>query len=259
MSVSGSLTQSDTFKWKIPQFLKKLDDGEILSQEFSVTDLDNKSGNCVLYIPKKESQGYVDIFLQNKGSTVLNLSYNISIEDKDGVRKKNCTGNKEFGIVENKSWLVYKFIALFELMLKSSKSLLPGGELTLVLEIEKPGIKSPTTCLSKNIEVLLHDTQFTDIKILCQGEVFPCHRNLLVTRSPVFKIMCTKEFKEGVTGEIKLNSMKPEIVKVMLLIVLILNVVVLVWEWQLYVKEVNIFFHLITCGNFSNKHYLLTF
>ena len=38
MSVSGRLTQSDTFKWKIPQFLKKLDDGEILSQEFSVTD-----------------------------------------------------------------------------------------------------------------------------------------------------------------------------------------------------------------------------
>ena len=231
MSVSGSLTQSDTFKWKIPQFLKKLDDGEILSQEFSVIDLDNKSGFCVLRIPKNKSLDYVSIFLRNKSSTVLNLKFNISIEEKEGVRKKTCTGNKEFGIVENKNWGSSQFISLDELKVKSSKSILPGGELTVVLEIEKPGIKSSTTCLSKHLGELLHDTEFTDINILCKGEVFNCHRNLLVTRSPVFKIMCSQEFKEGVTGEIKLNSMKPEIVKVMLLIVLILIVVELVCEW----------------------------
>ena len=83
-----------------------------------------------------------------------------------------------------------------------------------MLEIDKPGIKSPIEILSKHLEGLLLDTEFTDIKILCQDEVFPCHRNLLATRSPVLKIMCLQDFKEGVTGEIKLDSVKPAIVKV---------------------------------------------
>ena len=210
MSVSGTLTQSDTFKWKIPEFLKKLFSGDITSQEFSVTDLDDKSGNCSLLI-SNESPDHVGIFLQNKSSNVLNLLYHFSIEDvNEGLIMKTRSSKREF---KDNAWGFLKFFALDELKQKSSK-ILSGGELTVVLEIDKPGIKSPIEILTKHLEELLLDTEFTDIKILCQDEVFPCHRNLLASRSPVLKIMCSQDFKEGVTGEIKLDSVKPPIVKV---------------------------------------------
>jgi hypothetical protein len=210
MSASGTLTQSDTFKWKIPEFLKKLYSVYITSQEFSVTDLDDKSGNCSLLI-SNESPDHVGIFLQNKSSNVLNLSFHFSIEDKEGINKKISSYKCEFDI--NKALGFPKFFALDELKQKSSK-ILSGGELTVVLEIDKPGIKSPIEILTKHLEELLLDTEFTDIKILCQDEVFPCHRNLLASRSPVLKIMCLQDFKEGVTGEINLDCMEPLIVKV---------------------------------------------
>ena len=211
MSASGTLAQSDTFKWKIPEFLKKICSGDITSQEFSVTDLDHKSGNCSLLIRKNESPNHVDIFLQNKSSNVLNLLYHFSIEDvNEGLIMKTRSSKREF---KDNAWGFPKFFTLDELKQKSSK-ILPGGELTVVLEIDKPGINSQIEILNKHLEELLLDTEFTDIKILCQDEVFPCHRNLLASRSPVLKIMCSQDFKEGVTGEIKLDSVKPPIVKV---------------------------------------------
>ena len=211
MSAIGTLTQSDTFKWKIPEFLKKLFSGDITSQEFSVTDLDNRSGNCNIFISKYGSPDHVGIFLQNKSSNVLNLLYHFSIEDvNEGLIMKTRSSKREF---KDNAWGFLKFFALDELKQKSSK-ILSGGELTVVLEIDKPGIKSPIEILTKHLEELLLDTEFTDIKILCQDEVFPCHRNLLASRSPILKIMCSQDFKEGVTGEIKLDSVKPPIVKV---------------------------------------------
>ena len=231
MAVSGTITPLESvysFKWKIPQFLQRIESAEaminITSPPFPVCDLENKQGECTLLIQILKASKYVGNVLQNECSSNLTMSYSAGLQKKNGkiIRLKAlsrheypCSGKAE------SSWGIKSFISI-DVLKKDRKKLLPGGELTVVLELTKPEPKSPTLCLSNHIEGLFQDTEFSDIKILCQDEIFHCHRNLLSVRSPVLKIMCGQGFKEGASGEIKLDSMQPEIVKVCMVLFIVL-------------------------------------
>ena len=56
--------------------------------------------------------------------------------------------------------------------------------------------------------------EFTDIKIICQGKIFNCHRSLLSAKSPYFAAMFSKAFKEGNSTEIFMDSIHPDILEV---------------------------------------------
>ena len=80
----------------------------------------------------------------------------------------------------------------------------------------KPGPKTSVSSLLEDYQLSFLDEEFSDVKIKVKGETFPCHRYVLASRSPVLKAMVRHGFKEGITGEINLDSMDPEIVKVLI-------------------------------------------
>ena len=73
---------------------------------------------------------------------------------------------------------------------------------------------SPTT-LSTDLLNLLTSGDYTDLEIFCKDDkVIKCHKNILSSRSDVFKKMLDSDFKEGNTGTIKLDYMEFHIVQV---------------------------------------------
>ena len=57
------------------------------------------------------------------------------------------------------------------------------------------------TAMSNNIGKLLQNDVFSDFKIICQGKVYPVHRNILACSSSVFHPMLTNDTLENQTGQ----------------------------------------------------------
>ena len=110
--------------------------------------------------------------------------------------------------------------------------LLPGGNLTLVFQITVyskgktlSGSEDSAKILRKDqsqkqvcdhLGQVLADKEFSDVEILCDGSVFPCHQIILAARSPVFRAMLQADMKEKETRKIDIEDSKPEIVGEML-------------------------------------------
>ena len=100
-----------------------------------------------------------------------------------------------------------------------------SGSVCLVWSPEKrlykPTLPSNTKAEAKSVELGLADDlekefsnmQFADTKLLCNGDMFDCHKFILAARSPVFNAMFNNEMKENIIKEVNLDSMKPEILK----------------------------------------------
>ena len=225
MATFGSLSSADSshsFKWIIPDFLQSVSKtGDFISSpNFPVWDSNNKSGDCNLkiYLKGKVNSNSVELYLYNQSSFARTLSYSLSLEEKEGNESNKMKFEIEMAAKENKgdNFGSSEFIKLDKLK-ENSSILLPGGTLTINLNIMKPGPKSGVTSLSEDYQLSFLDEEFSDVKIKVKGETFPCHRYVLASRSPVLKAMVRPGFKEGITGEINLDSMEPEIVKVTVL------------------------------------------
>ena len=66
-------------------------------------------------------------------------------------------------------------------------SLLPGGTLTICLEVIKPGPQNAVSCLSGDLENSMEDSQFSDCLIETSNLTIKCHKFMLASRSSVFK------------------------------------------------------------------------
>ena len=64
---------------------------------------------------------------------------------------------------------------------------------------------------------LFLNEEFSDIKIKCHGELFPCHKNVLAARSKYFKT-CLSQVgsKESEDGIIEITDFPPKIVESLL-------------------------------------------
>ena len=67
-------------------------------------------------------------------------------------------------------------------------SLLPGGTLTIWLEVIKPGPESAVSCLSGDLENCFENPEFTDCLIETSTSKLKVHKFILASRSPVFKV-----------------------------------------------------------------------
>ncbi|KAE8392509.1 hypothetical protein BDV23DRAFT_170833 [Aspergillus alliaceus] len=76
--------------------------------------------------------------------------------------------------------------------------------------------KDEATAKMKEL-VLSHflNPKYSDLSIICSGEVFPAHQNIVCPQSRYFEIACDGRFKEG-NGEIRLNDRDPMLVRKML-------------------------------------------
>ncbi|KAG8178404.1 hypothetical protein JTE90_005294 [Oedothorax gibbosus] len=70
--------------------------------------------------------------------------------------------------------------------------------------------------LSEDFQYLLDENPFSDITLKCGDVNIPSHRNILASRSPVFKAMLRKTTQESQTGAIQIEDIHPDTVRAML-------------------------------------------
>jgi len=92
------------------------------------------------------------------------------------------------------------------------------GEETVTINTTKLPEESITSSqlkgeLSMHFGKMLDSPQFSDVQILCQGEMIPCHRNILAARTPYFEAMFEHDMKENTTREVEIKDFDLETVK----------------------------------------------
>jgi len=170
---------------------------------------------------------YVAVFLTSRLQGDLDVKYDFSVLKSDNT----CWGRigntfKKFCPDQN-SWGYGKAFSKAKLMEKQNE-LLPNGCLTIVCNLEifysdktTQGKKRPRLDFSPPPEhnVKLGDQlseafsggQFSDVTLVCEEKMFPCHKVILSARSDVFKAMFSHEnTKEGQTNQVDITDTDPD-------------------------------------------------
>ena len=224
-----------TFTWTIENFKNRNEKfgDPISSSLISVTGSDNKVTKwCFLVYPKgrqANNKECVCVFLKNMNYFNVRASWDGWLLDENARKMNAMVGDS---MVVKKGHLIGS--PDFMKQIDMTDNLLPGGNLTLFFEITVysegktlSGSKdSEDTIISKkdrsllqlsdHLGQVLEDQEFSDVEILCDGSVFPCHQIILAARSPVFRAMLQADMKEKQTRKIDIEDSKPEIVGEML-------------------------------------------
>jgi len=96
------------------------------------------------------------------------------------------------------------------------------GEEMVTHKLSKLPEKSVTPTLLKgkltgDLKKMLENNKFSDFRIICQGEVIPCHRAILSSRSEIFGAMLEHNMKESETGEVEINDFNLRTMKAVVL------------------------------------------
>jgi len=119
-------------------------------------------------------------------------------------------------------------------LLDKNAAFLPDGVFTVKTIITIPGEETVTHTSSKlpqksvtptqlkqklteDFKTMLENQSFSDFRIICQGEVVPCHRVILSARSDIFGAMLEHNMKESETGEVVINDFDLTTVKALLM------------------------------------------
>jgi len=70
--------------------------------------------------------------------------------------------------------------------------------------------------LAQDFSQLFESENYSDVTVTCADKEFRCHKNILASRSPVFKTMLESDMKEKKTGRIEIKNMSSEVVGDML-------------------------------------------
>ncbi|TFK07466.1 T-complex protein 1 subunit gamma [Platysternon megacephalum] len=70
--------------------------------------------------------------------------------------------------------------------------------------------------MSQGLKQMYLNQQFCDATLVVEGRRFPCHKVLLASVSPYFRVMFTSSFKESQDGEVLLKAIAPSIIQSML-------------------------------------------
>jgi len=117
---------------------------------------------------------------------------------------------------------------------EENSSFFPDGVLTVKVNIKIHGeetVTHKTTMLpdesitasqlkgelSDHFRKLLKSPQFSNFRIICQGQIIPCHRNILAARSEIFEAMLEHKMVENQTGQVEIKDFDLETVKAVLL------------------------------------------
>ena len=161
--------------------------------------LDNLNGGFTIKISfssKLESGGVTysgSIGSLIKGFSKEEYNYQCYNIDKDGRRKGGMALYSGFGDVFGLS----NSLEIKDMTIKYTIMF------NLDLNIQAFQSSSPLTLSKRLSERLFLNDEFSDVKILCEDKIFPCHKNILGSQSKVFKSMlCNKDMVEASSGEI---------------------------------------------------------
>ena len=77
--------------------------------------------------------------------------------------------------------------------------------------------RSPLTLGKRLSEKLFLKDEFSDVKILCEDKIFPCHKNILGSQSEVFKSMLSNtDMVEASSREIKIADISAKVMETLL-------------------------------------------
>ena len=214
------------FTWTIDNFIDR-QDNIVKSPHFWVEKRGFRTTEwCLNLFPKgtrSDSEDHVDLSLYNVEKIPVTITYMVSILDifleKHKVFKSMKVDLKD-GAVCLPKWLTRH-------KLKDEKHLLPGGQMTVYLELVVHSVSpemSPNTRHNEDVRAkrfkevgesfvkLLDDKELTDMTIKCGGKDFPCHSLVLSARSPVFKAMFQANMMESETKVVKIEDIEPAVV-----------------------------------------------
>ena len=109
----------------------------------------------------------------------------LSICDCNDHVQETLEGENE--IFKKESGLGWESFVEIDYLKNNQASLLPGGSLTICLEVIKPGPQNAVSCLSGDLENSMEDSQFSDCLIETSNLTIKCHKFMLASRSSVFK------------------------------------------------------------------------
>ena len=222
-----------TFVWRISKFSSRTEKhGEVLdSEEFTIKGPDDKitKWRVELY-PRGDKEcenDQMSLYLTKlTKEEEVNTNCVLSYLDANEVKQKIIElGVTKYDSGKISSWGWEEVIDRTDLPLHT-----PDDILTLILDItivgktkksiELANSEKRYLALNENYhqKQLVHDfaTLFlskdhSDIKIRCGGKVYDCHKNILASRSQVFKTMLESNMKEKMTGNIEIKNMDHEV------------------------------------------------
>ncbi|XP_055941846.1 speckle-type POZ protein-like [Argiope bruennichi] len=74
-----------------------------------------------------------------------------------------------------------------------------------------------TSDLGNDLKSIYNGGDFSDIEVRTSTKIFPAHKNVLSSRSPVFRIMFSNDMKERNSGHVDIADLEDDIVYRMLL------------------------------------------
>ena len=111
------------------------------------------------------------------------------------------------------------------LLRRQSSQLLPDDNLTIIcdLTVRAPEKTVSGKCFKASGDHLIQDLtiaffnrEFSDVQLVCEGQVFNCHKFMLSARSPVFKSMFQLNMTEKKTNKVDIKGLLPDVLGEML-------------------------------------------
>jgi len=224
-----------TFVWSISRFssrLKEKANGEYLkSKGFRILGPGSKVTDLHVRVypngEKTSVKDHVSAFLMNetRDAVIVNCTYmvvspngtKLKLREKDMLKllPKKGSGSKMF-FSRNRNELA-KYTRNDTLTLVVDVRVIGDNEsVELVVGSKKNEASFDNyhqNQLSLDLHHLYNTKEFADITIKCEGKSYRCHKNILASRSPVFKAMFKSDMKEMRTGSVEIKNMRPEVLE----------------------------------------------
>jgi len=220
-----------TFVWEISKFSarREVTGTAFLSKEFTIQGPGSMSSKwCGKVYPhgrESDYKDYISVYLMNNNDKDIIVQGAIMTMDSNKkIGKTNICKMNMQKIKVNNGWGNESFIERTDEIEKFA----PNDTLTLVFEVIVTGEveesfevlnnRNKSKALDKifhhermshDIGLLLTNKDFADVTITCGKQKFECHKNILGSRSAVFKAMFTSKMKEHNMGSVEIKDMDP--------------------------------------------------
>jgi hypothetical protein len=172
----------------------------------------------------KKEKDDIGIYFISKNNEKLEMKFSICLLNNSGSRFSECSQSETF--LPKYNWGFANVITRSELV-ANSETFLPNGNLEIECNFTifqstpdcfkiKPIRSDPDTC-QQSMERLCLNPDFSDLQIVCGGQTFPCHKNILANKSDVLeKMLKSESWSENEDNVLSIKDFKPNVVAQMI-------------------------------------------
>ena len=199
----------ETVKWQEEMHAGKLD---LFDRIFTVNESPGKNHELKFSVNFRRTKENNPEFKMEliEGANILNdpVCSVFEYESLDGSGKWTMKGLPWFNVQELKKGLQVNPTLLGMESFRKAHSMIQAKSITYTLTFDLELKKLVSSPKAKSMyEKLFLDAEFSDVKIICEGKTFHCHKNVLSCQSSVFKTMLNdSDMVEAKLGEIKITD-----------------------------------------------------